>query len=66
MTTLEQVPLVVFNGIRKECQVKAEKEWKAEMDAQLQKLEESSKEAVCNVRLCLECCYYVVPNRHLM
>eukprot|EP00731_Ephydatia_muelleri_P024678 Em0016g949a len=49
MSTLEQVPLVVFSGVRRECQAKADKEWKAELDARLQKLEESSKAAASHV-----------------
>ena len=53
MTTLEQVPPLVFSGMRRECQSKADKEWKAEMDAQLQRVEESSKEAVCATCTCV-------------
>lgn len=67
MSTLEQVPLVVFSGVRRECQAKADKEWKAELDARLQKLEESSKAAVCSMHAPASlCCYHVVSNRHLM
>ena len=47
MTILEQVPVVIFDALRKECQAKADKEQNVAMDTRLREIEESSKEGVC-------------------